>query len=118
MRFAAFSNGEREGLAVAGSNGEFRGLLSGEAQYPGPLDALVRQGRAALDASAFVLQCGPVVDLDQVKFLPPLPAPGKIICQTIRRFSAASPPVLSLPVRPSSARGPPPNLTMKAKWSQ
>ena len=80
MRFAAFSNGEREGLAVAGSNGEFRGLLSGEAQYPGPLDALVRQGRAALDASAFVLQCGPVVALNQVKFLPPLPAPGKIIC--------------------------------------
>jgi hypothetical protein len=80
MRFAAFSNGEREGLAVAGSNGEFRGLLSGEAQYPGPLDALVRQGRAALDASAFVLQCGPVVDLDQVTFFPPLPAPGKIIC--------------------------------------
>jgi 2-keto-4-pentenoate hydratase/2-oxohepta-3-ene-1,7-dioic acid hydratase in catechol pathway len=80
MRFAVFSNGEREGLAVTGSNGEFRGLLSGEEQYPGPLDALVRHGRAALNASALVLECGPVVDLDQVTFLPPLPAPGKIIC--------------------------------------
>jgi len=80
MRFTVFSDGELEGLAVAGSNGEFRGFLSGDAKYPGPLDALIRRGRAALDAAAPVLLSGPVVDLDRVRLLPPLPAPGKIIC--------------------------------------
>ena len=80
MRFAVFSDGEREGLAVAGLDGEFQGLLCGDAQYPGPLDSLIRRGRGALDAAASALLSGPVVDLDRVALLPPLPAPGKIIC--------------------------------------
>jgi acylpyruvate hydrolase len=80
MRFAAFKTGEKAGLATAGSNGEFHGLLSEEAGYPGSLDAVIRRGRTALDAAAVALQKGPVIDLDQVTLLPPLLAPGKIIC--------------------------------------
>jgi acylpyruvate hydrolase len=80
MRFASFSIGEREGLATAGPNGQFQGLLSGDAGYPGSLDVLIRKGRAALDGAAAVLQKGSAIDLDQVTLLPPVSAPGKIIC--------------------------------------
>ena len=80
MRFAAFSTGEQDGLAVAGPNGRFHGLLTKDAGYPGPLDVLIRNGRSALDAAAAMLEKGPAIDLGQVTLLPPLPAPGKIIC--------------------------------------
>ena len=80
MRFAAFSSGEQEGLAVAAPNGDFHGLLSGDPGYPGSLDVLVRKGRSALDEAAAVLEKGPVIDLDRVTLNPPLSAPGKIIC--------------------------------------
>jgi acylpyruvate hydrolase len=78
MRFAAIHSGEREGLAVA--NGRLRGLFEGDAGYPGRLDGLVRKGCTALDAAAAVLEKGEEIDASRVRFLPPLSAPGKIIC--------------------------------------
>jgi acylpyruvate hydrolase len=80
MRFAAFKSGEQEGLAAADPNGQFHGLLNGDAGYPGSLDLLIRRGRAALDGAAEVLGKGPAIDLGRVMLLPPLSAPGKIIC--------------------------------------
>jgi acylpyruvate hydrolase len=80
MRFAVFKSGNKEGLAIASTNGEFHGLLSGEEGYPGNLDFLVQLGRGALDSAAVVLANGRKIDLDQVTLLPPLSAPGKIIC--------------------------------------
>jgi acylpyruvate hydrolase len=80
MRFAAFRSGKQEGLATANPKGEFHGLLSGDAGYPGSLDALIRKGRSALDEAASVVEAGPAIDLEQVEVLPPLRAPGKIIC--------------------------------------
>ena len=80
MRFAAFKIEGRLGVAVAGPNGQFHGLLSGEDGYPGTLDLLVRQGRQTMDAAATVLAGGPQIDLGQVELLPPLSSPGKIVC--------------------------------------
>lgn len=80
MRFAAFSSGEQDGMAVAGREGPFHGLLSGDAGYPGPLDVLISKGSDALNAAAATLAKGPVINLDQVTLQLPLPAPGKIIC--------------------------------------
>jgi acylpyruvate hydrolase len=80
MRFAAFKSGDKEGLAVAGPSGEFHGLLDGQEAFPGSLGLIVPQGREALDAAAGLLANGPQIDLDQVILLPPLSAPGKIIC--------------------------------------
>lgn len=80
MRFAAFHNGEQKGLAVAGSDGSFRGLLATEAAYPGSLEILVAKGRPALEAAAVELQKGSAIDLDRATLLPPLSSPGKIIC--------------------------------------
>ena len=67
-------------MAVAGREGPFHGLLSGDAGYPGPLDVLISKGSDALNAAAATLAKGPVIDLDQVTLQLPLPAPGKIIC--------------------------------------
>jgi 2-keto-4-pentenoate hydratase/2-oxohepta-3-ene-1,7-dioic acid hydratase in catechol pathway len=80
MRFAAFTSGGQEGLAVASPDQEFHGLLSGDPGYPGSLDSLVRSGRGALDAAAASLSAGPAVDLAKVTLLPPLRTPEKIIC--------------------------------------
>ena len=80
MRFAAFNSGNQAGLAIASPNREFHGLLSGEESYPGNLDLLVQLGRDALESAATVLASGPQIDLDQVALLPPLSAPGKILC--------------------------------------
>jgi acylpyruvate hydrolase len=80
MRFTAFKSGNQEGLAIAIPNGEFHGLLSSEEGYPGNPGLLVQQGRGALDSAAAVLAHGPLIELDQVALLPPLSAPGKIIC--------------------------------------
>jgi acylpyruvate hydrolase len=80
MRFAAFTSGNHEGLAVASPDAKFYGLLSGESGYPGSLDQLVRGGQTGLLAGAAALGKGNVIDLDQVTLLPPLRSPGKIIC--------------------------------------
>jgi 2-keto-4-pentenoate hydratase/2-oxohepta-3-ene-1,7-dioic acid hydratase in catechol pathway len=80
MRFASFKSGEREGLAVAGSKGEFRGLSSDDPDYPGSLDVLIRNGHGALEKAAGTLRAGAPIDLNAVTLLPPLAAPTKIIC--------------------------------------
>jgi acylpyruvate hydrolase len=80
MRFAAFTSGNHEGLAVASPDAKFYGLLSGESGYPGSLDQLVRGGQTGLLAGAAALGKGNVIDLDRVTLLPPLRSPGKIIC--------------------------------------
>jgi len=80
MRFAAYRSGEQDGLALAGLNGQFHGLLTEDAGYPGPLDSLLLKGPTALDAAAAVLEKAPTINLNKVKLLPPLSSPGKIIC--------------------------------------
>ena len=80
MRFVAFRSGGQDGLAVANSEGAFHGLLSAEVDYPGSLHALIQHGSSALEAAMAVLKNGPLIDLEKVELLPPLPNPGKIIC--------------------------------------
>jgi 2-keto-4-pentenoate hydratase/2-oxohepta-3-ene-1,7-dioic acid hydratase in catechol pathway len=80
MLFAAFIVEGKKGLAVAGSDGTFHGLMEDDPSYPGSLDSLVRKGPQALDAAAAAFKAGPIIDSNQVKLLPPLQTPGKIIC--------------------------------------
>jgi acylpyruvate hydrolase len=79
MRFATFEINGQRGLAVAGPDNIFRGLLSHEPGYPGSLDVIIGGG-AGLDLAAKPLSSGSVIDLDKVELLPPLTAPGKVIC--------------------------------------
>jgi len=80
MRFAAFRLDAREGLAAAEKGGRFHGRLAGEAGYAGNLADLITRGPEALAEAGRALLAGPAIDLDAVELLPPLPAPGKIVC--------------------------------------
>ena len=132
MRFAAFRSGDREGLAAAGADGIFHGLLNGEEGYPGSLAFLLMHGREALDSAATALSKGPQIDLSQAVLLPPLQAPGKIICvglnyidhsiesglpcPTIRQSSRVLLPASSGAVPRSSVQKLLYSLIMKENW--
>lgn len=80
MRFVAFRSGGQQGLALASSDAAFHGLLRADVNYPGSLHTLIQNGSGGLEAAAAVLRNGPLIDLENVELLPPLPNPGKIIC--------------------------------------
>ena len=81
MRFAAYRQGNTEGMAAAGSDGAFHGMPASDARSPGSLTALVALGRSALaEAGRTLLRHGTPIDLNAVELLPPLPAPPKILC--------------------------------------
>jgi acylpyruvate hydrolase len=80
MRFAAYRQGSIEGLAAVGSHGVFRGYLASDESYPGRLSDLISRGDEYLRAAGKALLAGPAIDLSTVTMLPPLSAPGKIIC--------------------------------------
>jgi len=79
LRFVRFLDPHAEGLAIL-VGGVARGMTSDDPRYPGDLDALVRQGHAALEAAAATLKEGREIDLAAIKLLPPLRTPEKVIC--------------------------------------
>jgi acylpyruvate hydrolase len=80
MRFARYQQDGREGLAAADKGGVLHGFLVGQSDYPGDLGTLIAAGDDALATAASRLLKGPVIALDAVELLPPLPAPCKILC--------------------------------------
>jgi len=76
MRFAAFMQDGRSGLAVAESAGAPFRAIPGD----GDLAALIASGEAALTEAGRSAQAGPMIDLSTVTLLPPLSSPGKIVC--------------------------------------
>lgn len=81
MRFFSFQQGGRRGVAVAGHDGEARGLLLGDPGSPGSLDDIVGRGTDALREAAATLLRGKVIDRAEVRYLPVLAAAkNKIIC--------------------------------------
>lgn len=80
MKFLAFKNrNQQNGLAIETPTG-FKGLLSGQAHYPGDLQSLIAQGQDALHAAAQALANGDAIDEANITYLPPVSAPEKIIC--------------------------------------
>ena len=80
MRFMAYRDAHGLGLAALGQGGVYRGLREGEAGFPGHLERLIAGGPDTLQAASQALQKGAPVDPSVVDVLPPLSAPGKIIC--------------------------------------
>ena len=76
MRLLSFSENGRSGVGVAGADG-IRGLLQGDAGYPGPLETLIGEGR--LIEAGKALASAPQRSA-AILYRPPLTAPGKIIC--------------------------------------
>lgn len=81
MKLMRFQRDGRRGWAVHEStSGEWRGTVQGESSYPGDVDELIGQGRAALDEAARVMAQQPALDLNDVQYLAPVARPSKIIC--------------------------------------
>ncbi|MET2832621.1 fumarylacetoacetate hydrolase family protein [Mesorhizobium shangrilense] len=80
MRFAAYRSPQGSGLAIALPGGEFRGINESDATFPGRLEELIAEGPDALQAAGERLAKGRRVDPQSVQWLPPISAPGKIIC--------------------------------------
>lgn len=77
MRFVSFKSAGTIGLA-AKLGEDWRGLLTGDAAYPGDLLTLIRTD--ALAQAFAVLAKAPVIDLATVTLLPPLSDPEKVVC--------------------------------------
>lgn len=81
MKLVRFLADGKEGWAVGHpATGDWHGATCGMPGYPGDLDALVRQGRPALDAACAQLLALPPKDLSAAQLLVPLAQPSKIIC--------------------------------------
>jgi acylpyruvate hydrolase len=80
VRFGAYRSKLGRGLALHLPDGAIRGLLETEASFPGRLESLIAGGRDALFAAAARLSQAPPIDPKSVHWLPPLTAPGKIVC--------------------------------------
>jgi len=78
VRFAAYYSDEGPGLAVALADGRYRGLPESDPSFPGPLGHLIATG--GLPAAGDRLARAAEIDPGAVRWLPPLPHPGKIIC--------------------------------------
>jgi len=81
MRFASFQVNGRVGIAAAAKGSqEFHGRLRDDSKYPDDLASLVAGGSDWLVSAGEKLLSAPLISLDSVELLPPLPSPGKIIC--------------------------------------
>ena len=98
MRFATIRRDGRLGLA-ASDGGAFHARLEGDPEYPGTLAELIRAG-VDLAAAGRGLLAGPELDLAQVELLPPLAAPGKILCIGLNYADHGAETGLGLPVHP------------------
>src|ERR1700680_4762983 len=80
MRFMAYENEELPGLAVFADN-EWWGLAENSGAFPGRLEELIGGGDEVLRAAASTLRGrGLPLRVSEIKVLPPLRQPGKIIC--------------------------------------
>lgn len=77
MRFFSFRKGGVDGIGLRDTDG-ICGLLSDDPAYPGDLACLIAQGVAAMKAAAARLASHPLTG--DWTYLPPIAAPGKIIC--------------------------------------
>jgi acylpyruvate hydrolase len=98
MRFMAFAQHGRRGLAVATADKSYKGLFEDDAGYPGPLERIIAQG--GLAGAARTLAGGVNVDPNAVDCLPPL-APGKIICVGLNYLDHAAESEMKVPDFPT-----------------
>lgn len=81
MKLVRFRLNGQEGWAVQeAATGAWHGAVAGASDYVDSLDALVRQGRQALDVAVAAMRRQPPIDLTRATYLPPLAEPRKIIC--------------------------------------
>ncbi|MFH1794178.1 MAG: fumarylacetoacetate hydrolase family protein [Pseudomonadota bacterium] len=99
MRFTAFRDGNRIGLAASADGANWRGLGEGDKTYPGSLDEILRQGTLAEAGKA--LLAGDVVDLGKVSILPPISKASKILCVGLNYVDHAAEGGMKVPDYPT-----------------
>ena len=77
MKFLSFEQDGRSGLAVETASG-FRGLMQGDAGFPGQLPEILKAG--TLVAAGAALAKGAAVDPTKIRHLPPVAEAGKFLC--------------------------------------
>lgn len=81
MKFISYSQDGRRGLAASDGSDRFRGLALEDPRSTGDLLQILRRGGDALhQAARLLLDAGDPVDPDDLVLLPPIAAPGKIVC--------------------------------------
>jgi len=80
MRFVNFRLGDRAGTALQNKDGSLVGRYADDPKYPGSIADLVVRGGDALASAARSLAGGPALEGGRIEYLPPFPAPPKIIC--------------------------------------
>jgi acylpyruvate hydrolase len=80
MRFVNFRSDGQAGTAIQRTDGSLVGRMANDPKYPGSIADLVVRGTDALAAAGQSLASGKAIDGARVEYLPPLPAPPKIIC--------------------------------------
>ena len=78
MRIVHFEKGTARGIAADDGSG-WHGLTERESGFPGTLPDLIVRGADLLRTGRDLLRMD-VVDLNQVRILPPVPKPPKILC--------------------------------------
>lgn len=99
MRFTAFRDGNKIGLAASADGANWRGLGEGDKTYPGSLDEILRQGTLAEAGKA--LLAGDVVDLGKVSILPPISKASKILCVGLNYVDHAAEGGMKVPDYPT-----------------
>jgi acylpyruvate hydrolase len=80
MRFVNFRLDGQTGTALQRTDGSLVGRMADDPKYPGSIADLVARGTDALTSAGRSLANGTVLDGARIKYLPPLPAPPKLIC--------------------------------------
>jgi acylpyruvate hydrolase len=80
MRFITFRTANAEGIAAFSGEHEAFGLLEHDPHYPGDLLSLLSQGFNSISNAHNRLLSGTRIDLREVRLLPPIQRPGKILC--------------------------------------
>lgn len=99
MRFTAFRDGNRIGLAASADGANWRGLREGDKTYPGSLDEILRQGTLAEAGKA--LLAADAVDLGKVSILPPISKASKILCVGLNYVDHAAEGGMKVPDYPT-----------------
>lgn len=101
MHLLSYRAQDRVGVAASRDGKAFRGLLEGEANYPGPVDRLIRHSASERKTSIAALLAGQSVDPSAVEVLQPLRAPGKIICVGLNYRDHANESGMQVPEYPT-----------------
>ena len=99
LRLISYEIDGMDGVAMETATGEYRGLTATSGDYPGSIDDIVRGGD--FSGAARRLASGPVVDLTQATYRPPLRRPGKILCVGLNYSDHAAETAMEAPEFPT-----------------